>query len=202
MYRYFFKRFLDIIASVLLIILAFPLMLIVGFFLWLTKHRPVFFTQLRIGFNEKSFRLIKFRTMTDERDGNGNLLPDEKRMTKFGSWLRKTSMDELPQLLDVLTGKMSLIGPRPLVEEYLALYDQKQRKRHNIRPGITGWAQVNGRNELSWQQKFEYDVWYVEHLNFLLDLKILALTIKKILKADGISMQGHATVKPFTGNNK
>ena len=177
-------------------------MLIVGFFLWLTNHRPVFFTQLRIGFNEKSFRLIKFRTMTDERDENGNLFPDEKRMTKFGSWLRKTSMDELPQLLDVLTGKMSLIGPRPLVEEYLALYDQKQRKRHNIRPGITGWAQVNGRNELSWQQKFEYDVWYVEHLNFLLDLKILALTIKKILKADGISMQGHATVKPFTGNNK
>jgi len=202
MYYYIFKRFLDIIASVLLIIIAFPLMLIIGFFLWLTNHRPVFFTQLRIGLNEKSFRLIKFRTMTDERDENGNLLPDEKRMTRFGSWLRKTSMDELPQLLDVLTGKMSLIGPRPLVEEYLALYDQKQRKRHNIRPGITGWAQVNGRNELSWQQKFEYDVWYVEHLNLLLDVKILALTIKKILKADGISMQGHATVKPFTGNNK
>jgi len=202
MYYYIFKRFLDIIASVLLLIIAFPLMLIICFFLWLTNHRPVFFTQLRIGLNEKSFRLIKFRTMTDERDENGNLLPDEKRMTRFGSWLRKTSMDELPQLLDVLTGKMSLIGPRPLVEEYLALYDQKQRKRHNIRPGITGWAQVNGRNELSWQQKFEYDVWYVEHLNLLLDVKILALTIKKILKADGISMQGHATVKPFTGNNK
>ena len=161
----------------------------------------VWFTQSRPGRNEKIFNVIKFKTMTDECDHHGNLLPDEQRLTRVGKFIRATSLDELPQLINVLKGEMSIVGPRPLLIEYLLLYNDKQRRRHEVVPGITGWAQVNGRNAISWKQKFEYDVWYIDHQSFLLDLKILFLTVLKVIKAEGISSDTSATMEKFRGNN-
>lgn len=161
--------------------------------------KPLFF-QKRPGKNEKIFKVIKFKTMNDKKNNEGNFLPDVERLTKVGQFVRKISLDEIPQLINVIKGDMSLIGPRPLLPEYLPLYNSEQKKRHKVRPGITGWAQVNGRNAISWQQKFKYDVWYVENRSFLLDLKIILLTIKKVFKSEGINKEGEATTVKFTGN--
>lgn len=172
--------------------------------LWLhfaNKGAGAFFTQERPGRNGKIFKVIKFKTMTDERDVNGDLLPDEQRLTKVGKLIRSTSVDELPQLINVLKGDMALIGPRPLLPQYLPLYNKEQARRHEVRPGITGWAQVNGRNAISWAKKFELDVWYVDHCSFILDLRIIVLTIKKVFVREGISSETSATMEPFTGNN-
>ena len=172
--------------------------------LWLhfaNKGAGAFFTQERPGRNGKIFKVIKFKTMTDERDVNGDLLPDEQRLTKVGKLIRSTSVDELPQLINVLKGDMALIGPRPLLPQYLPLYNKEQARRHEVRPGITGWAQVNGRNSISWAKKFELDVWYVDHCSFILDLRIIVLTIKKVFVREGISSETSATMEPFTGNN-
>jgi len=172
--------------------------------LWLhfgNRGAGAFFTQERPGQYGKIFKVIKFKTMTDERDENGDLLPDEKRLTKIGKFIRSTSVDELPQLFNVLKGDMSLIGPRPLLPQYLPLYSKEQARRHEVRPGITGWAQVNGRNAISWTKKFELDVWYVDHCSFLLDLKIIFLTVKKVFVREGISSDTSATMEPFIGNN-
>lgn len=169
---------------------------------WLGLGRPVFFCQRRPGIDEKIFKMIKFRTMTDERDGQGVLLPDEKRLTRLGKFLRKTSLDELPELWNVLKGDMSLVGPRPLLVQYLERYTPEQSRRHEVRPGITGWAQVNGRNAISWEEKFALDVWYVEHQSFFLDLKILWLTLWHLLRPHGVSDIGHATKEEFLGNQK
>ena len=172
--------------------------------LWLhfaNKGAGAFFTQERPGRNGKIFKVIKFKTLTDERDVNGDLLPDEQRLTKVGKLIRSTSVDELPQLINVLKGDMALIGPRPLLPQYLPLYNKEQARRHEVRPGITGWAQVNGRNAISWAKKFELDVWYVDHCSFILDLRIIVLTIKKVFVREGISSETSATMEPFTGNN-
>ena len=172
--------------------------------MWLffaNEKNGIFFVQERPGLKGRIFKMIKFKTMTDERDKEGNLLPDEKRLTRMGRFVRSISLDELPQLFNVLKGDMSLIGPRPLLPQYLPLYSEKQAKRHDVRPGITGWAQVNGRNAISWQRKFEYDVWYVDHLSFVLDMKILFLTIKKVFIREGINSSTSATMELFTGNN-
>ena len=179
-YRHVGKRIMDVLIALPAFILFIPVIFLIVLLLLLTGHHRVFFIQKRAGLHEKIFRLIKFRTMTEAKDASGKLLPDEKRLTKFGSFLRKTSLDELPQLLNVLKGEMSLIGPRPLLVEYLPLYNEQQRKRHSVRPGITGWAQVNGRNVISWEQKFEYDVWYAANQSFVLDMKIFLLTIKNM----------------------
>ena len=202
MYKNGIKRFLDfcIVLSVLLVI--WPILLIIT--LWLhfaNKGAGTFFTQERPGKNGKIFKVIKFKTMTDERDVNGKLLPDADRLTKVGKFVRSTSIDELPQLINVLKGDMALIGPRPLLPQYLPLYNKEQARRHEVRPGITGWAQVNGRNAISWSKKFELDVWYVDHCSFCLDLKIIFLTIKKVFIREGISQEGQATIEPFDGNN-
>ena len=189
-----------IVLSVLLVI--WPILLIIT--LWLhfaNKGAGTFFTQERPGKNGKIFKVIKFKTMTDERDVNGKLLPDADRLTKVGKFVRSTSIDELPQLINVLKGDMALIGPRPLLPQYLPLYNKEQARRHEVRPGITGWAQVNGRNAISWSKKFELDVWYVDHCSFCLDLKIIFLTIKKVFIREGISQEGQATIEPFNGNN-
>ena len=172
--------------------------------LWLhfaNKGAGAFFTQERPGRNGKIFKVIKFKTMTDERDVNGDLLPDEQRLTKVGKLIRSTSVDELPQLINVLKGDMALIGPRPLLPQYLPLYNKEQARRHEVRPGITGWAQVNGRNAISWAKKFELDVWYVDHCSFILDLRIIVLTIKKVFVREGISSETSVTMEYFTGNN-
>ncbi|GAB6278077.1 MAG: sugar transferase [Lentimicrobium sp.] len=201
MYRHFFKRLLDfMIASIGLIILS-PLFLI----LWIglsiaNKGTGAFFVQERPGKDEKIFKVIKFKTMNDRRDGNNNLLPDSERLTTIGHWIRSLSLDEIPQLINVLKGDMSLIGPRPLLVQYLPLYNETQRRRHEVRPGITGWAQVNGRNAISWEQKFDYDVWYVDHLSLSLDIKILLKTVEKVFKREGINSQDSATMEPFKGN--
>ncbi|MEH6554254.1 sugar transferase, partial [Pseudoalteromonas tetraodonis] len=163
--------------------------------------KPILFTQNRPGLNGDIFQMMKFRTMLDAKDKQGNLLPDDQRMTKFGSFLRSTSLDELPGLFNVLKGDMSLVGPRPLLVQYLPLYNKEQARRHNVRPGITGWAQVNGRNAISWEQKFELDVWYVDNQSIWLDLKILLLTVKKVFIRDGINADGHVTIEPFKGSN-
>ncbi len=168
--------------------------------LYFANNGKPFFFQTRPGKNARLFRIIKFKTMNDKKDAQGMLLPDAERLTKIGSFVRKTSLDEIPQLLNVLKGEMSLIGPRPLLPEYLPLYSPEQYRRHEVRPGITGWAQVNGRNAISWQQKFEYDVWYVDHLSFALDLRILFLTLKKVLIREGINTDGQATTERFKGN--
>ncbi len=160
----------------------------------------MWFIQKRPGYNERIFNVIKFKTMNDDRDEHGNLLPDERRLTTIGNLIRKTSMDELPQLVNVLKGDMSFVGPRPLLVEYLPLYSTAQRKRHSVKPGITGWAQVNGRNAILWQKRFEYDIWYVDHISFMLDMKILTMTILKVFKAEGISGEGSVTMKKFSGN--
>ena len=201
MYRRFLKRLLDILGSLILIIITLPIMIILYFLIKNKISKEPIFKQIRPGLNEKLFKIYKFKTMSDEKDKNGNLLSDELRLGKFGAKIRSTSLDELPQLFNVLKGDMSFIGPRPLLEIYLTLYSPKQRLRHSVRPGITGLAQVNGRNEISWKNKFRYDSFYASNLNFLLDLKILFLTIKKVIKKEGISKKGMATAEEFNGSN-
>lgn len=202
MYKYCLKRVFDFCITSLAIVILSPLLVVIA--LWLhfaNKSAGAFFIQERPGKGGKLFKVIKFKTMTDERDANGNLLPDEQRLTKVGRFVRSTSLDELPQLINVLKGDMALIGPRPLLPQYLSLYSKEQARRHEVRPGITGWAQCHGRNTISWSKKFELDVWYVDHCSFLLDLKIILLTIKKVLVREGISSETSATMEPFTGNN-
>ena len=201
MYKHFFKRILDFIAALLLLILFSPIMLWAAWRIRRELGSPVLFTQARPGLNAKIFKIYKFRTMSDERDKNGNLLPDELRLKGFGAKLRASSIDELPQLFNVLKGDMSFIGPRPLLVEYLPLYSPRQASRHSVRPGITGLAQVNGRNDISWAAKLEYDALYAENLSFLLDIKIAFLTIKKVLKKEGVSKAGMATTEKFNGKN-
>ena len=200
MYKIFFKPLLDFILSLLGLIISSPLFLIVIIALLFANKGKVFFLQNRPGKNEEIFKIIKFRTMNNKRDAHGNLLPDVERLTKIGKLVRKTSLDEIPQLINVLLGNMSLIGPRPLLPEYLPLYNDFQKKRHHIKPGITGWAQINGRNAVEWEKKFKFDVWYVEKVSFLLDLQIMFLTLKKVLKLEGVNREGEATNIAFKGN--
>ena len=202
MYRSFLKRLIDFSLVFCALMICFPVLFIIT--LWLhfaNKGAGVFFLQNRPGRDGKIFKVIKFKTMTDERDSKGNLLPDEQRLTKVGKFVRSTSIDEFPQLINVLKGDMALIGPRPLLPQYLPLYSKEQARRHEVRPGITGWAQVNGRNAISWTKKFELDVWYVDHCSFLLDLKIFLLTIKKVFVREGINSDTSVTMESFTGNN-
>ncbi len=193
------KRLFDIIAAVLGLLVLAPLLLVLWLLVRCKLGCPALFCQDRPGLGARTFRLMKFRTMTDARDASGRLLPDAERLTPFGRWLRATSLDELPELLNVLRGDMSLVGPRPLLVEYLPLYSAEQARRHEVRPGITGWAQINGRNAISWEDKFRLDVWYVDHRSLWLDLKILFLTVWKVVRRDGISAQGEATMPVFTG---
>lgn len=202
MYRSFIKRLMDVLIVFLGLLVLLPVLLGSAFWLhFANKGAGAFFFQERPGKNGKLFKVIKLKTMTDERDEHGSLLPDEKRLTKVGKFVRSTSMDELPQLINVLKGDMSLIGPRPLLPQYLPLYSKEQARRHEVRPGVTGWAQVNGRNAISWSKKFELDIWYVDHCSFLLDLKIILLTIKKVFVREGINSDDSATIEPFTGTN-
>jgi lipopolysaccharide/colanic/teichoic acid biosynthesis glycosyltransferase len=198
-YVCFGKRLLDLGMVLLALTLLWPVLLCLAVLVRLKLGAPVFFRQTRPGLHGRPFRLIKFRTMRDAFDAQGKPLPDAERLTPFGRWLRATSLDELPELWNVLKGEMSLVGPRPLLMEYLPLYSAEQARRHEVKPGITGWAQVNGRNALSWEGKFELDVWYVDHQSFWLDVQIIALTIKKVLLREGISAQGEATMPRFTG---
>jgi undecaprenyl phosphate N,N'-diacetylbacillosamine 1-phosphate transferase len=200
MYKHFFKRFLDFFVAIFGLLILSPIFIIAIVGLYFANQGKPFFFQLRPGLNGKIFKIIKFKTMNDKKDLAGNLLPDAERLTKMGSFVRKTSLDEIPQVWNVIKGDMSLIGPRPLLPEYLPLYNETQKRRHDVRPGITGWAQVNGRNAIGWNQKFEYDVWYVENMSFLLDLNIILLTIKKVMKTEGINAEGTATMEPFHGN--
>ena len=202
MYSHFLKRILDFLIVFCVLVTIWRILLLL--MIWLhfaNKGAGVFYTQERPGKNGKIFKVIKFKTMTDECDANGDLLPDEQRLTKVGKFIRSTSVDELPQLINVLRGDMALIGPRPLLPQYLPLYNKEQARRHEVRPGITGWAQVNGRNAISWTKKFELDVWYVDHCSFILDLRIIVLTIKKVFVREGISSETSATMEYFTGNN-
>ena len=196
------KRLFDVVVSACaLLVLALPLLVVI----WMVRRKlgsPVFFTQVRPGMHGKPFKMVKFRSMTSERGTDGELLPDAVRLTPFGRFLRSTSLDELPELWNVLKGDMSLVGPRPLLMEYLPLYSPEQARRHEVRPGITGWAQVNGRNAISWDDKFKLDVWYVDHRSLWLDLRILWMTVRKVLVRDGISAEGQATVEYFRGNLK
>ncbi len=196
------KRVLDVAGALAGLLLLSPAYVLLTLLVRRRMGPPALFSQLRAGFRGRPFRLYKFRSMTDERDKDGSLLPDAERLTPFGSFLRRTSLDELPQLWNVLCGTMSLVGPRPLLLEYVPLYDERQRKRLSVKPGITGWAQINGRNALSWEEKFELDVWYVEHRTFWLDVKILAATAWKVLRREGISAPGEATMPPFRGSGK
>ncbi len=201
MYKLFFKRFIDVLAAAIGLVVLFPIFIIVTIGLTFANNGKPFFFQRRPGKNGKIFSIIKFKTMNDAKNKDGQLLPDKDRLTTIGAFVRKTSLDEIPQLINVLIGDMSLIGPRPLLVAYLPLYSKEQNRRHAIRPGITGWAQVNGRNAISWKKKFEYDVWYVDNLSFLLDLKILLMTIKKVIKSENINQTGNATIEQFNGNN-
>lgn len=194
------KRLFDIIFSLFLIIFLSPICLVVSLLIYLKMGIPILFRQLRPGYQGKIFGIYKFRTMTNEKDENGKLLPDEKRLIGIGKFIRSTSLDELPQLLNVLKGEMSFVGPRPLLVEYLSLYNEEQKKRHNVKPGITGWAQVNGRNAISWEQKFEYDVWYVENQSFWLDMKILWMTFLKVINRSGVSSSTSVTMEKFRGD--
>lgn len=194
------KRMFDLSASTLLLIIFFPVILACGLLIKMKIGSPILFKQERPGLNGKPFYLYKFRSMTEERNDKGHLLPDHIRLTSFGKFLRRYSLDELPQLINVIKGDLSLVGPRPLLMEYLPLYTSEQAKRHIVRPGITGWAQVNGRNALSWEEKFEHDVWYVNNRNLLLDLKILILTIKKVINSEGVNQPGNATMESFKGS--
>lgn len=202
MYKYFFKRLIDFcIAFVTLSILFIPLVIIALWLHFANKGVGAFFFQERPGKDGKIFKIVKFKTMTDERDANGNLLPDDARLTKIGKFVRSTSIDELPQFWNVLVGDMSLIGPRPLLVQYLPLYSKEQARRHEVRPGISGWAQCHGRNSLSWNEKFALDVWYVDHCTLMTDIKVVFITIKKVLIRDGISQEGKVTMEMFNGKN-
>lgn len=193
------KRMMDVLISLLLFVLFAPIIFIVAILVKYKLGSPILFRQQRPGLNGRPFFLYKFRTMADWKDSRGVLLPDEKRLTSFGSFLRRFSLDELPQLMNVLKGDLSLVGPRPLLMEYLPLYTEEQAKRHLVRPGITGWAQVHGRNAITWEEKFKLDVWYVNHQTLVLDIKILFLTVKKVIQSEGISEANHVTVARFTG---
>jgi lipopolysaccharide/colanic/teichoic acid biosynthesis glycosyltransferase len=195
------KNIFDRTLALFLIILFSPVYVVVSLLIWWKMGQPILFRQKRPGKDGKIFEIYKFRTMTNDTDENGNLLPDAQRLVGIGKWIRSTSLDELPQLFNVLKGDMSFVGPRPLLVEYLPLYNERQKKRHNVKPGITGWAQVNGRNAISWEQKFEYDVWYVEHHSFWLDIKILWMTFSKVVKRSDISQKGEATMEIFKGTS-
>ena len=201
MYRAFFKRLLDICGAIFLIVLTLPIMVVVAVLIYFKVSKGVIFTQARPGLHAKIFKIYKFKTMSDERGADGELLPDEMRLSGIGKTIRSLSLDELPQLFNVLKGDMSFIGPRPLLVEYLPLYDAEQATRHDVRPGITGLAQVNGRNAISWEKKFEYDVYYAKNLSFMLDVKIALQTIEKVLKRSGVSKEGQATTEKFNGKN-
>lgn len=200
LYRNFFKRILEFLFSLAGITLISPILMVIILVLAISNQGSPFFFQTRPGKNNKLFKVIKFKTMNDRKDKQGNLLPDADRLTPIGSFIRKASLDEFPQLLNVIMGDMSLVGPRPLLVEYLPLYSKEQAKRHEVRPGITGWAQVNGRNAISWDEKFKFDVWYVKNMSFLMDVKILFLTIAKVFRSEGISSQNTVTMSKFTGN--
>ena len=202
MYKHCFKRVIDFCVVFFALLIIWPLFLVIIIWLYFAnKGAGVFFTQARPGKNARIFKVIKFKSMTDERNEHGELLPDKERLTKVGRFVRSTSIDELPQLINVLKGDMALVGPRPLLPQYLSLYSKEQARRHEVRPGITGWAQVNGRNAISWTKKFELDVWYVDHCSFGLDVKIIFLTIKKVFIREGISKEGMATTVRFNGTN-
>lgn len=202
MYKHFFKRFLDFWISLIALIIISPVLLVVTIWLhFANKGAGAFFTQERPGKDAKTFKVIKFKTMTDERDAEGNLLPDAERLTKVGKLVRSLSIDELPQLINVLKGDMALIGPRPLLVKYLPLYSEEQMRRHEVRPGISGWAQCHGRNAISWTEKFKLDVWYVDHCTLWTDIQVIWITIIKVLKRDGISEEGQATMETFNGHN-
>lgn len=201
MYKNFFKPLIDFLVALTVLIILSPLLLLVSLLLSLVNKGNPFFFQQRPGKNEELFNIIKFKTMTDRRDFEGKLLPDADRLTKVGKFVRKTSIDEIPQLLNVLLGDMSIVGPRPLLPQYLPIYNERQKKRHLVKPGITGWAQVNGRNAITWTTKLELDAWYVENLSFLLDLRILLKTIKKVVISEGINTANMATTEPFNGRN-
>ncbi len=196
----FGKRLFDILFALLVVVLSSPVTLMLALLLWAGQGWPVFFTQARPGLNGKLFKLVKFRTMRDAYDGSGKALPDEQRITGLGRFMRRTSLDELPEFINVLIGDMSVVGPRPLLVQYLERYSPEQARRHDVLPGVTGWAQVNGRNALSWDEKFQLDVWYVDHWSFGLDLRIILMTIGKLFKPEGISQPGHATMPEFMGN--
>lgn len=202
MYRKYFKRPFDLIMAIVAFLILSPVFLITTLLLAIVNDGKPYFFQVRPGKNGRLFKICKFKTMNDKKDAEGRLLPDADRLTTIGSIVRKLSLDEIPQMLNVIKGDMSLIGPRPLLVEYLPLYNEHQARRHEIRPGITGWAQVNGRNTLDWESKFEFDVWYVDHLSFLLDLKILFLTLKKVIVREGISAENSATMEKFKGNTE
>ncbi|HII4430500.1 sugar transferase [Clostridium perfringens] len=199
--QYYIKRIIDLVASFIGVIILFPIFVVVAILVKTKLGSPIFFKQKRIGKNNEEFEMIKFRTMTDEKDKLGNLLPNEERLTKFGKMLRSTSLDEIPELINVLKGDMSLVGPRPLPVRYLPLYSSEQLKRHNVLPGITGWAQVNGRNSITWSEKFALDLWYVENFNIILDFKILFLTVYKVFKRDGINQNDNTVMEAFNGKN-
>ncbi len=199
-YRKYFKRPLDFIFALVGILVATPILLVTTILLTIAYKGNPFFFQKRPGKNEKIFTIVKFKTMNNKRDKQGHLLSDKQRLTKIGKLVRKTSIDEIPQLWNVLKGDMSLIGPRPLLPEYLSLYNDFQKRRHEVRPGITGWAQVNGRNTVSWEQKFKYDIWYIDHISFWLDMKIIFMTVNKVFKSDGVIVEGASTVGRFKGN--
>lgn len=199
LYRNYFKRFIDFTVSLITFCLLLPLFLVITALLFIANQGSPFFVQPRPGKNGRIFNLVKFKTMNDRKDEAGNLLSDAERLTPMGNFIRKTSLDEIPQLINVIKGEMSLIGPRPLLVEYLPLYNDTQKRRHEVRPGITGWAQVNGRNAIGWKEKFELDVWYVDHVDFRLDCKIILFTVMKVLKREGVSQQGHVTMTKFDG---
>lgn len=201
MYRKFFKRFLDIIISIIVLFLTLPILIVAYLILLYQNEGKVFFFQERPGLNQEAFNIIKFKTMTDAKDETGKLLPDNQRITKAGKIIRKLSIDELPQLINVLKGDMSLIGPRPLLFKYIPLYSETQLRRHDVRPGITGWAQVNGRNSISWTKKFELDVYYVDHVSFIFDLQILWKTFIKVIKTEGVNQSDIRPMQPFDGTN-
>jgi lipopolysaccharide/colanic/teichoic acid biosynthesis glycosyltransferase len=201
MYKNSFKRFFDFFIALIGFIILFPVFITITVALYFANQGKPFFFQERPGLNERIFKIIKFKTMNDKKDKNGKFLSDGERLTTIGKFVRKTSLDEIPQLINVLKGDMAIIGPRPLLNHYLPLYTAEQRLRHNVRPGITGWAQVNGRNAISWKKKFELDVYYVNHISLSLDIKIFFMTIKKVFKSEGISKEGHATTEGFNGLN-